>query len=65
MLFKLILNIKSKLATDLLFSENAANLAIIYILYKFEAKTAIIYTIAKAKIKYNTIKNLIAIGIGN
>ena len=63
--FELILNIKLKSATDLQFSENAADLVIIYILYKFEAKIAIAYIIIKAKIKYNIIKNLIAIKIGN
>ena len=63
--FELILNIKPKLATNLLFSKNVINLAIIYILYKFKTKIAIIYTIAKAKIRYNAIKNLIAIEIGN
>ena len=62
---KLILNIKLKLVTNLLFGENVANLAIIRILYKFKAETAIIYAIAKAKIKYNAIKNLIAIKIGD
>ena len=65
MIFKLILGIKPKLLTNFLFGENAADLAIIYILYKFEAKIAIAYAIAKAKIKYNTIKNLIAIKIGD
>ena len=63
--FKLILSIKPKSATNFLFSENVADLAIIYILYKFKAKIAIIYAITKAKIRYNIIKNLIAIGIGN
>ena len=65
MLFKLILNIKSKSAINLLFGENVADLATIYILYKFKAETAIAYIIAKAKIRYNTIKNLIAIKIGD
>ena len=65
MLFKLILNIKSKSAINLLFGENIADLIIIYILYKFKAKTVIIYAIAKAKIKYNATKNLIVIKIGN
>ena len=63
--FKLILNIKPKSATNFLFGENIADLAIIYIKYKFEAKIAIVYTIAKAKIKYNAIKNLITIKISN
>ena len=63
--FELILNIKPKLVTNLLFSKNIADLAIIRILYKFKAKTVITYAIAKAKIRYNTIKNLIAIGIGD
>ena len=53
------------MATNFLFGENAADLAIIYILYKFKTKIAIAYAIVKAKIKYNAIKNLIAIGIGN
>ena len=65
MLFELILGIKLKSAINFLFSENVADLAIIYILYKFKAKIVIAYAIAKAKIKYNAIKNLIAIKIGN
>ena len=65
MLFKLILGIKPKLVTNFLFSKNIVNLIIIYILYKFKAETAIAYVIAKAKIKYNTIKNPIAIEIGD
>ena len=63
--FKLILGIKPKSATNFLFGENAADLVIIYILYKFKAETAIAYAIAKTKIKYNAIKNLIVIEIGN
>ena len=63
--FKLILDIKPKLAINFLFGKNAADLATIYILYKFKGETAIAYAIAKAKIKYNTIKNLIAIEIGD
>ena len=63
--FELILNIKPKSVTDLLFSKNVADLATIYILYKFETKTAIAHAIIKAKIKYNAIKNLIAIKIGD
>ena len=63
--FELILGIKPKSATDFLFGKNAADLAIMYILYKFEAETAIAYIIIKAKIKYNAIKNLIAIEIGD
>ena len=59
------MGIKPKSATDFLFGKNAANLAIIYILYKFKAETAIAYAIIKAKIKYNAIKNLIAIKIGD
>jgi len=62
---KLILNIKPKSATNFLFGKNVTNLVIIYILYKFKAKIIIAYAIIKAKIKYNAIKNLIAIGIGN
>jgi len=65
LLFELILNIKPKSATNFLFGKNVANLAIMYILYKFKAETAIVYAIAKAKIKYNVIKNLIAIKINN
>jgi len=65
LLFKLILNIKPKLATNFLFGKNATDLAIIYILYKFKAKIAIAYIIAKTKIKYNAIKNLIAIEISD
>ena len=63
--FKLILGIKPKSAINFLFGKNAADLAIIYILYKFKAKIVIAYTIVKAKIRYNVIKNLIAIGIGD
>ena len=59
--FELILGIKPKSVTNFLFGENAADLAIIRILYKFKAETAIAYAIAKAKIKYNAIKNLTAI----
>ena len=63
--FELISGIKLKSAINFLFGENVANLAIICILYKFKAETAIAYAIAKAKIRYNAIRNLIAIEIGN